>query len=213
MALLSLFFPPAFTALALAHFVALLSPGPDFFLLTGYAVRQRFRGSYGICLGIAFGNAIYIALAIIGWAGLRHQPLLFTLLETLGMIYLVWIGGQLLRSARRPLTLGVSGACIPLGQQLLMGLASALFNPKNALFYFSLMTVILGNQVTLLQQLTCGVWMFTLVLLWDLLVVALIGRKAVQRVLQRWLHWIERVAGMILIGFALALFIHRYLAG
>lgn len=30
---MELFFPSAFLALALAHFVALLSPGPDFFLL------------------------------------------------------------------------------------------------------------------------------------------------------------------------------------
>lgn len=31
MSLLSVLFPSAFPALALAHFVALLSPGPDFF--------------------------------------------------------------------------------------------------------------------------------------------------------------------------------------
>ncbi|WP_309486664.1 hypothetical protein [Enterobacter asburiae] len=30
---MELLFPSAFLALALAHFVALLSPGPDFFLL------------------------------------------------------------------------------------------------------------------------------------------------------------------------------------
>lgn len=34
---MELFFPSAFLATALAHFVALLSPGPDFFLLVGYA--------------------------------------------------------------------------------------------------------------------------------------------------------------------------------
>ncbi len=34
---MELLFPSAFLALALAHFVALLSPGPDFFLLVGYA--------------------------------------------------------------------------------------------------------------------------------------------------------------------------------
>lgn len=38
---LSTLFPAAFPALALSHFVALLSPGPDFFLLVGYAVRYR----------------------------------------------------------------------------------------------------------------------------------------------------------------------------
>lgn len=55
-------FPPAFPALALAHFMALLSPGPDFFLLVGYAVRYRLRGSVGLCLGIAAGKwALYSA--------------------------------------------------------------------------------------------------------------------------------------------------------
>ncbi|KAE9894833.1 LysE family translocator, partial [Enterobacteriaceae bacterium TzEc051] len=38
---MELFFPSAFLALALAHFVALLSPGPDFFLLMGYVARYR----------------------------------------------------------------------------------------------------------------------------------------------------------------------------
>ena len=60
---LSTLFPAAFPALALSHFVALLSPGPDFFLLVGYAVRYRIRGSIGLCLGIAAGNALYIVLA------------------------------------------------------------------------------------------------------------------------------------------------------
>ena len=53
---LSTLFPAAFPALALSHFVALLSPGPDFFLLVGYAVRYRIRGSIGLCLGIAAGG-------------------------------------------------------------------------------------------------------------------------------------------------------------
>ncbi|MDU7100590.1 MAG: LysE family translocator, partial [Enterobacter sp.] len=53
---MELFFPSAFLALALAHFVALLSPGPDFFLLVGYAARYRLRGSAGLCVGIAAGN-------------------------------------------------------------------------------------------------------------------------------------------------------------
>lgn len=37
---MELLFPSAFLALGLAHFVALLSPGPDFFLLVGYAARD-----------------------------------------------------------------------------------------------------------------------------------------------------------------------------
>jgi threonine/homoserine/homoserine lactone efflux protein len=33
----------------------------------GYAIRYRLRGSVGLCVGIAAGNALYIVLAIIGW--------------------------------------------------------------------------------------------------------------------------------------------------
>lgn len=87
---LSTLFPAAFPALALSHFVALLSPGPDFFLLVGYAVRYRIRGSIGLCLGIAAGNALYIVLAIVGWGLLRQAPLLFLLIELLGAGYLLW---------------------------------------------------------------------------------------------------------------------------
>ena len=101
---LSVLFPPAFPALALAHFVALLSPGPDFFLLVGYAVRYRLRGSAGLCLGIATGNGIYILLAIAGWGILRQLPQLFTLIALLGALYLLWIGSLLLRSRPQTLT-------------------------------------------------------------------------------------------------------------
>ncbi len=64
---LSTLFPAAFPALALSHFVALLSPGPDFFLLVGYAVRYGSAAASGLCLGIAAGNALYI--------GARHRRL------------------------------------------------------------------------------------------------------------------------------------------
>lgn len=81
MSLLSVLFPSAFPALALAHFVALLSPGPDFFLLVGYAVRYRMRDSTGLCVGIAVGNGLYILLAIIGWGILRQLPCCLPLLS------------------------------------------------------------------------------------------------------------------------------------
>lgn len=49
---LSVLFPPAFPALALAHFVALLSPGPDFFLL----VATPFAIDCAVASGCAWGS-------------------------------------------------------------------------------------------------------------------------------------------------------------
>ena len=206
MSLLSLLFPSAFPALALAHFVALLSPGPDFFLLVGYAVRYRMRGSTGLCVGIAVGNGLYILLAIIGWGILRQLPLLFTIIELLGALYLLWIGSLLIRS--RPQTLTGTDArstCPGFGKQLLLGLGSSLLNPKNALFYLALMTALLGPSVTLLQQTMSGIWMTSVVLCWDLLIVMFIGLPQIQRRLTRGILWVERIAGGVLIIFGCAI--------
>ena len=206
MSLLSVLFPSAFPALALAHFVALLSPGPDFFLLVGYAVRYRMRGSTGLCVGIAVGNGLYILLAIIGWGILRQLPLLFTIIELLGALYLLWIGSLLIRS--RPQTLTGADArstCPGFGKQLLLGLGSSLLNPKNALFYLALMTALLGPSVTLLQQTMSGIWMTSVVLCWDLLIVMFIGLPQIQRRLTRGILWVERIAGGVFIIFGCAI--------
>lgn len=206
MSLLSVLFPSAFPALALAHFVALLSPGPDFFLLVGYAARYRMRGSAGLCVGIAFGNGLFILLAIIGWGILRQLPLLFTVIELLGALYLLWIGSLLVRSRPQTLTgTDAQSTCPGFGKQLLLGLGSSLLNPKNALFYLALMTALLGPSVTLLQQTMSGIWMTSIVLCWDLLIVMFIGLPQIQRRLSRGILWVERIAGGVLIIFGCAI--------
>lgn len=206
MSLLSVLFPSAFPALALAHLVALLSPGPDFFLLVGYAARYRMRGSAGLCVGIAFGNGLYILLAIIGWGILRQLPLLFTVIELLGALYLLWIGSLLVRSRPQTLTgTDAQSTCPGFGKQLLLGLGSSLLNPKNALFYLALMTALLGPSVTLLQQTMSGIWMTSVVLCWDLLIVMFIGLPQIQRRLSRGILWVERIAGGVLIIFGCAI--------
>lgn len=202
MELLTTLFPPAFLALALAHFVALLSPGPDFFLLMGFAARHRLRGSAGLCVGIALGNGLYILLVILGWSALRRFTLLFNVIELLGALYLLWIGWHLIRSRARTLALDNAQTERPgLCRQLLLGLGSAVLNPKNALFYLALMTALLGPNVTLLQQSVSGIWMVTVVLVWDLAVVSVIALPAIQRRLSDHIWKIERAAGVVLIAF------------
>lgn len=195
-------FPEHFPALALAHFVALLSPGPDFFLISAYAIRFRLCGSVGICVGIALGNALYIVLAALGWTGLQQSYGWFQLVEVAGALYLLWIGFHLMRSkgnVNLPRA-NTSSGCPGLLRQLALGLGSALLNPKNMLFYLSLMTTLLGPQATRLQQAVSGTWMVLVVLVWDLSIAMLIGRPALQRRLAGSIGWLERGAGIVLFG-------------
>jgi len=200
--------PAAFPALALAHFLALLSPGPDFFLILGHAVRHRLRGALYICLGIALGNALYICLAVSGWSIMRQVPSLYRIIELAGAGYLAWLGFLLLRASRQT-SAGAAGLAtaeaIPLspGRQLLTGLGSALLNPKNAVFYLTLMTVILGPTATLPQQTFAGLWMTLLVFAWDAGLAAAISLPGAQRALEKRIPFIEGLAGLTLAGIAL----------
>ncbi|MFT4302519.1 MAG: LysE family translocator [Desulfovibrio sp.] len=204
--ILAEFIAPTFPALALAHFMALLSPGPDFFLVVGHAVRRGLRGTAFICLGIALGNALYIALAISGWSFVRQWPWLYRCVELAGACYLLWIGWALVRSGRQPADLRLTAA-VPLaaGRQLLTGLASALLNPKNAIFYLTLMTTIMGSAASLKQQLFAGAWMAGLVFAWDAGLAAAIAHPAVQNILRKRLGLIEVLAGACLMLMAVLL--------
>ena len=200
--------PAAFPALALAHFLALLSPGPDFFLILGHAVRHRLRGALFICLGIALGNALYISLAVSGWSVMRQIPALYRIMELAGAAYLAWLGFLLLRASRQS-AIGATSlateAASPLSpaKQLLTGLGSALLNPKNAVFYLTLMTVILGPAATLPQQAFAGIWMTLLVFAWDAALAAAISLPGAQRALEKRIPLIEGLAGLTLAAIAL----------
>ena len=200
--------PAAFPALALAHFLALLSPGPDFFLILGHAVRHRLRGALFICLGIALGNALYICLAVSGWSVMRQIPALYRIMELAGAAYLAWLGFLLLRASRQS-AIGATSlateAASPLSpaKQLLTGLGSTLLNPKNAVFYLTLMTVILGPAATLPQQAFAGIWMTLLVFAWDAALAAAISLPGAQRALEKRIPLIEGLAGLTLAAIAL----------
>jgi len=203
---LSQLVPASFAALALAHFLALLSPGPDFFLVVGHAVRRRLRGTVFICAGIALGNAVYISLAVVGWSAVKHSPVLYRCMELAGAAYLIWMGCMLLRSSRHAAELSIREAArLSVGGQLLAGLGSALLNPKNAVFYLTLMTVILGPDATLAQQIFAGAWMTSLVFTWDAGVAAVISLPGAQRMLRRRIPLIEGIAGGFLILLAVSL--------
>lgn len=197
-----------FLMVAGAHFLALLSPGPDFFLIVRGALASGWRRASGVCVGVAAANGVYIALALSGTQALQAGSAAFIWLQAAGALYLAWVGVQLLRPRTRPHT----GAAAPdvhaapsaglasWAQGLRMGLASGLLNPKNALFYAGLFAVV-GNASPGLRM-AYGAWMAGAVLAWDLSVAAAAGHPAV---VARFLHQvprIERVTGALLLALA-----------
>ena len=191
-----------FWMVAGAHFLALLSPGPDFFLIAQTALAQGWRRASGICLGVAVANGVFIALALGGFSALRPDSVWFSLLQWGGCLYLAWLGSRLWRSSATPLLLPQKGQQRPPAATgwftgLRMGLASGLLNPKNALFYASLFSLLAGTEKEI--QVFYGAWMFFAVLGWDLLVAIAMGHPAVVLRFSQHRGAIERTTGGVLI--------------
>ena len=86
-----------FVAVAVVHFLALLIPGVDFFLIARTAMTSGWRNATGICVGIATANGTFIAAAFSGLSLISH-PTLLTVIQTAGGAFLVYIGVAFIRS-------------------------------------------------------------------------------------------------------------------
>lgn len=201
-----------FLIIAAAHFLALLSPGPDFFLVARTSLRAGWRLASGACLGIAVANGVFILIAFAGLSALRPGSALFVGLQLIGCLYLLYLGWLFLVHAGRSDLQVMDGVQAPRSaaswlRAMGMGFLSGILNPKNALFYASLAAMLTGAQTSAGWKLFYGVWMFSVVLLWDLLVAMCIGNAAVLRRFARALPWLERVSGAVLILFALGVIV------
>lgn len=90
----------SFLSLALAHFVALLSPGVDFFLILTNSSKHGRASGVITSIGIAFANLVYILLALFGITLIKDNEFIFSSMKILGSLYLLYIG-YLLLSAKK----------------------------------------------------------------------------------------------------------------
>jgi len=199
----------SFVMLALAHFLALLSPGPDFFLVARTSMSAGWRVATGVCLGIALANGVFIVAAFAGVSVLQPGNALFVLLQLGGCLYLLYMGVMFIRHAgHSPLRQMADRTGQPAAAARLwwrgagMGFVSGILNPKNALFYASLATVVSASHSSPALKIGYGLWMFSVVLLWDILIAVAIGNKRVLSQFCKALPWLERVSGGVLMVLA-----------
>src|SRR5690606_35425169 len=80
-----------------------------------------------------------------------------------------------------------------------LGLTSGLLNPKNALFYVSLAAAV--RAAAPLTLVLYGIWMFCVVLVWDVFVAVGLGSRRAMAHLDRVLPWLTRLSGGFIVLF------------
>lgn len=201
-----------FLTVAIAHFLALLSPGPDFVLVVKSAIKNGPKKSIGVAAGIASANALYIALCLIGVGALLASSVVIMIaLKVTGGFFLIYLAIMALRAKKtdyKDLELPENQTTqseTTFVKEFITGFMSGILNPKNLLFYLSLFTVVLTNDVNFGFKVGLGIWMTSVVFVWDLSVIYVLSRDKVRRKFSKIAYYIDKCTGAILglIGFTI----------
>ena len=90
-----------FLLIAVAHFFAVASPGPDFAVVLKQSVQHGRRNALWTSAGVGAAILLHIAYCVLGVAlVLTQSPALFMALKYIAGAYLAYLGVQALRAAK-----------------------------------------------------------------------------------------------------------------
>jgi threonine/homoserine/homoserine lactone efflux protein len=204
------------TLLAFVGISVLLSvtPGPDMAVVTKNALAHGRRGVFLTTTGIALALAIWITATAVGLSAVvRASSELLLVLKLIGAAYLAYLGIRtLIESRRRPEDfLAGTPSAAPARVIFRQGFLSALSNPKLGVFFVTFLPqfVMPGQELLprlLLLGLIFAVIGWTWMNIYGLFVTRIRDVITAPRVRQ----WMERVTGVVLLGFGARLAAERF---
>jgi len=195
-----------FGAFCAAVLVFLALPGPGTFALLTSTGKGGFRAGAAATFGLIIGDQVLLWLAVAGVAALLSaHPALFKGVQYAGAAYLAWIGLRLIFHRGEG---AASPVRIETGHYARQAFFITLLNPKAIVFYMAFFPLFI-DPATHRGLPTFGVMAITIALLtavWCLTLCAFAQAVADRvRAHRRVARFLERVAGLFLVGFGLRL--------
>lgn len=196
-----------FSKVALAHLLAVASPGPDFAIVLKQSIAHGRRVAIWTAVGVGAAILLHVGYSLLGLGLLiRSSELWFSVVKYAGAAYIAWIGLQSLGA--KPLPTGES-MDPPVSERggtergaFAKGFLTNALNPKATLFFISLFAMIVNPATPKFIQAAYGAWMAVATAAWFSLVAVLFTHRVVRERFLRYGHWIDRTLGIVFLGFA-----------
>jgi len=186
--------------------LAVISPGPDFAMVTRNSLMLSRRAGILTAAGIGLGVLVHVTYTLVGVGWLIQQSIwLFNAIKLMGALYLVFLGIKMLRTAPvdprdgDPISLPTDGAA------LRTGLMTNVLNPKTTLFIVSLFMQVVGPDTPVAVQIAYGAFISLAHVVWFSIVALCFSAGAVRERLLAVRHWIDRAFGGLLVTFGILL--------
>jgi threonine/homoserine/homoserine lactone efflux protein len=214
--------------ITLLHFLALISPGPDFFLCIKNALISR---NLGIMTSIGFGLGILVHLiyCTLGLALIISQSIIaFTILKYIAAAYLVYLGICLLKTRKhstehnnnnnneqeRKININLtqtSHQSTPIIEKsnktsynslkaMRDGFLTNALNPKATLFFLSIFTVVITPQTPKLSIIIAGLITIINTVLWFSFISIIFSSKKIKNIYEKIEEKANKILGVLLIS-------------
>ena len=199
-----------FFSISLIMLLAVVSPGPDFVLVTQNTLLHSKRKGFLTGLGIAVSNLFHTSYCLLGLTIIMTQSVIvFSVIKYLGAAYLIYMGIKALR-AKKASSVVAEGSQAHMSslsdkQAFVQGFLCNALNPKAALLFLSLFTVFITPETPLWIQLALGLEITLINFVWYSFVSSFLDFQPIRRFLSKTQHIMTKCMGAFLILFGIKL--------
>jgi len=204
-----------FLLIAMVHFLAVLSPGPDFALILKQSIRYNRRIAIYTSFGIATGIIVHVTYSLVG-IGLviASDERLFTALKYIAACYFFYIAWHCLNAKkpdntsliRNDITKENTQTYTPsLKKAFINGFLINALNVKATLFFVSLFSVVISPETILSLKVAYGAYLVVATGAWFCFLSYMLTHEKVRSVLKQKGYIIDRIMGFVLLALAVQL--------
>ena len=183
--------------------IVVITPGVDMALVTRNALMHGRRAAVMTAFGINVGILFWVMAAALGLAAVvSTSASAFAAIKLAGAAYLVYLGIQALRSARRdrqedqPIVRSAPSSRLAFRQ----GLVSNILNPKIAVFFTSLLPQFVGAHGSAGNLLLLGLLFNAMGIGWLICYATAVARGRNVLVRPRVKRTLDRISGLVVVG-------------
>src|SRR6185503_16818735 len=176
--------------------LVMVTPGPDMVLV----LRNTFAGGRGAGLqtsvGILSGNLVHITYCMLGIGLIISQSILaFSMLKYAGAAYLIYLGVMSFRSGGETVDTNDIKRRRPNRTWVVQGFVNNLLNPKGAMFYLGMFTMVITPETSAITMLVLIISMMLVSASFWLFFVYTLDRPFIRNAIARSQQTVSRIFG------------------
>jgi threonine/homoserine/homoserine lactone efflux protein len=191
-----------FLTIAILHFFAVSSPGPDFIIVTRQSIRSGRTAAIFTSLGIASGILVHSFAAITGLTYIiSSNPLVFLYLKIMASIYLGYLGFISIfnSSSITQYTSNQSTSDLNFLYSYRIGFITNILNPKAILFFITVFSIVVDSSTSVLSLGIYGAYMSIATFIWFTFISYIFTNTTLINKYRNSLPIFEKILGCILL--------------